>query len=293
MKDLLEISCGLDVHKEKIVACILTGPLGKPTRSEIREFSTLIPDMIALRNWIVSKNCHHVAMESTGIYWMPIYEILEDAFYGDITLLVVNARHMKNVPGKKTDMRDSEWISTLLRAGLLNGSFIPEKRIREFRDLNRYRKSVIRDITSQKNRIEKFLQSSGFRLSSFISDIFGASGRNIILHLIEHGQIDKTALDSCLKTKTRNRIDEILMSVNGTLSEHQKAFLRILMTHYDSLKKHLAEIETSLEEDMAPFALQVEQLNSIYGISTTASCAIIAEIGIDMKPFKTAEHIGL
>ncbi len=291
MKDLLEISCGLDVHKEKIVACILTGPLGKPTRSEIREFSTLIPDMIALRNWIVSKNCHHVAMESTGIYWMPIYEILEDAFSGDITLLVVNARHMKNVPGKKTDMRDSEWISTLLRAGLLNGSFIPEKRIREFRDLNRYRKSVIRDITSQKNRIEKFLQSSGFRLSSFISDIFGASGRNIILHLIEHGQIDKTALDSCLKTKTRNRIDEILMSVNGTLSEHQKAFLRILMTHYDSLKKHLAEIETSLEEDMAPFALQVEQLNSIYGISTTASCAIIAEIGIDMKPFKTAEHI--
>lgn len=258
MKDLLEISCGLDVHKEKIVACILTGPLGKPTHSEIREFSTLIPDMIALRNWIVSKNCHHVAMESTGIYWMPIYEILEDAFSGDITLLVVNARHMKNVPGKKTDMRDSEWISTLLRAGLLNGSFIPEKRIREFRDLNRYRKSVIRDITSQKNRIEKFLQSSGFRLSSFISDIFGASGRNIILHLIEHGQIDKTALDSCRKTKTRNRIDEI---------------------------------ETSLEEDMAPFALQVEQLNSIYGISTTASCAIIAEIGIDMKPFKTAEHI--
>ena len=258
MKDLLEISCGLDVHKEKIVACILTGPLGKPTHSEISEFSTLIPDMIALRHWIVSKNCHHVAMESTGIYWMPIYEILEDAFSGDITLLVVNARHTKNVPGKKTDMRDSEWISTLLRAGLLNGSFIPEKRIREFRDLNRYRKSVIRDITSQKNRIEKFLQSSGFRLSSFISDIFGASGRNIILHLIEHGQIDKTALDSCLKTKTRNRIDEI---------------------------------ETSLEEDMAPFALQVEQLNSIYGISTTASYAIIAEIGIDMKPFKTAEHI--
>ena len=118
-------------------------------------------------------------------------------------MLVVNACHMKNVPGKKADMRDSEWISTLLRAGLLNGSFIPEKRIREFRDLNRYCKSIIRDITSQKNRIEKFLPSSGFRLSSFISDIFGASGRNIILHLIEYGQIDKTALNSCLRTKTR------------------------------------------------------------------------------------------
>ena len=177
------------------------------------------------------------------------------------------------------------------RYGLLNGSFIPEKRIREFRDLNRYRKSIIRDITSQKNRIEKFLQSSGFRLSSFISDIFGASGKNIILHLIEHGQIDRTALDSCLKTKTRNHIDEILMSVNGTLSEHQKKFLKILMNHYDSLKEHLNEIEKDLEQDIEPFILQVQQLNSIYGISTTASCAIIAEIGVDMKPFKTAEHI--
>ncbi len=135
--------------------------------------------MIALRDWIVAQNCHHIAMESTGIYWMPIYEIPEDAFSGDITLLAVNARHMKNVPGKKTGMRDSEWISTLLRAGLLNGSSIPEKRIREFRDLNRYRKSVIRDITSQKNRVEKFPQSSGFQLPSFISDIFGASGRMI------------------------------------------------------------------------------------------------------------------
>ena len=291
MKDLLEISCGLDIHKEKIVACILTGPLGKPTHSEIREFTTLIPDMLALRDWIISENCHHVAMESTGIYWIPIYEILEDAFSGDITLLVVNARHMKNVPGKKTDMRDSEWISILLRAGLLNASFIPEKRIREFHDLNRYRKSIIRDITSQKNRIEKFLQSSGFRLSSFISDILGTSGRNIILHLMEHGQIDKISLDSYLKIKTRKRIDEILMSVNGALSEHQKSFLKILMCHYDSMKEHLVEIETHLQEDMLPFALQVEQLNTIYGISTTASCAIIAEIGTDMKPFKTAEHI--
>lgn len=141
-------------------------------------------------------------------------------------------------------MRDSEWISTLLRAGLLNGSFIPEKRIHEFLDLNRYHKSVLRDITSQKNRVEKYLQSSAFRLSSFISDISGASERNIILHLMEHGQIDRTALDSCLKTKTRNRIDE-----------------------------------------------QVEQFRSIYGISTTASCAIIAEICIDTEPFKTAEHI--
>lgn len=159
----------------------------------------------------------------------PIYEILEDTYSGDITLLVVNARHMKNVPGTKTDMCDSEWIATLLRAGLLNGSFIPDKQNREFRYLNRYRKSIIRDITSQKNRVEKFLQSSGFRLSSFISDIFGASGRNIIRHLIQHGCIDRESLDSCLKTKTRNHINEILVAVNGTLSKIQQDFLEMLM----------------------------------------------------------------
>lgn len=291
MKDLLEICAGLDVHKEKIVACILSGPLGKPTHTEIKEFSTLIPDMVALRDWIVQFDCQHVAMESTGIYWQPIYEILEDAFAGHITLLVVNARHMKSVPGKKTDMRDSEWIATLLRAGLLNGSFIPDKNIREFRHMNRYRKSIIRDITSQKNRVEKFLQSSGFRLSSFISDIFGASGRNIISHLIEYGQIDKSALDACLKTKTRNRISEILVSVNGTLSDHQKSFLKMLMDHYDSLRTHLSEIEIAVAAEMEPFALQVDHLNSIYGMGTTASCAIIAEIGVDMSRFKTSEHI--
>lgn len=229
MKDLLEISCGLDVHKDKIVACILSGPIGKTTVSEIREFTTLIPDMAALRDWIVSCNCHHVAMESTGIYWQPIYEILEDAYSGDIT--------------------------------------------------------------SQKNRVEKFLQSSGFRLSTFISDIFGASGRNIIRHLSQHGCIDRESLDSCLKTKTRNHINEILVAVNGTLSKIQQDFLEMLMDHYDSLKSHMAEIESALEQAMAPFSLHIEQLTSIYGINTTASCAIIAEIGTDMSYFKTAEHI--
>lgn len=291
MNDLLERCCGLDVHKDIIVACILSGPVGKPAKCEIREFSTLIPGMQDLKAWIVSENCHFVAMESTGIYWQPVYEILEDSFDGDITLLVVNARHMKNVPGKKTDMRDAEWISTLLRAGLLNGSFIPDKEIREFRHLTRYRKSVIHDITSQKNRIEKFLQSSGFRLSTFISDIFGASGRNIIEFLIEHGQIDKEHLNQCLKTKTRHKIDEIMVAVNGTLSEHQKNFLKMLVSHLDVLDSHLRDVESSIVLEVKQFSKQMAILSSIPGIAQTASASIIAEIGIDMGRFKTAEHI--
>ncbi|OAA93427.1 Transposase [Clostridium coskatii] len=291
MNDLLERCCGLDVHKDIIVACILNGPVGKPAKSEIREFSTLITGMRDLKAWIVSEDCHFVAMESTGIYWKPIYETLEDSFDGDISLLVVNARHMKNVPGKKTDMKDAEWIATLLRAGLLNGSFIPAKEIREFRDLTRYRKSVIRDITSQKNRIEKFLQSSGFRLSTFISDIFGASGRNIINCLIDHGQINKSQLNECLKTKTRKRIDEILIAVNGTLSVHQRNFLKMLVSHLDVLNSHLKDVEASIIAEINQFSSAIATLCSIPDIAETAAASIIAEIGVNMSCFKTAEHI--
>ena len=163
MQDILTCAMGLDIHRDVIVACLAKGELGADPEIEIRSFSTLIPEMRKLRDWVLEAECHHVAMESTGIYWQPIYEMLEPCFDGQISILVVNARHMKNVPGRKTDMRDAQWIATLLRAGLLKGSFIPDKTFRELRHLTRYRKSIVHDITAQKNRIDKFLQSSGFR----------------------------------------------------------------------------------------------------------------------------------
>lgn len=158
MQDILTCVMGLDVHRDIIVACLAKGELGTDPEIEIRSFSTLIPEMQKLRDWVLEADCHHVAMESTGIYWQPIYEMLELCFDGQINILVVNARHMKNVPGRKTDMRDAQWIATLLRAGLLKGSFIPDKTFRELRHLTRYRKSIVHDITAQKNRrIDKFL----------------------------------------------------------------------------------------------------------------------------------------
>jgi transposase len=282
---------GLDIHKDTIVACLLTGEVDNKPESEIRTFSTLIPDMQELRKWVEESGCHHIAMESTGIYWQPVYETLEDCFASEITLLVVNARHMKNVPGKKTDMRDSEWISTLLRAGLLSGSFIPDKEIRELRHLTRYRKSIVRDITSQKNRIEKFLQSSGFRISSFISDIFGASGRNILQHLVSHGFMTMEALDGCLKTKTRKNIKEIMVAVNGNLSMHQRGFLKMMLGHLEELEKHRGEIEISVSAFVERFSEEMLLLCSIQGISVTASSSVISEIGTDMSRFPTSEHI--
>ena len=211
MENVLACCCGLDIHKESIVACLLQGPLeeGYKPSSEIREFGTQLADLYALRDWLRARDCHYVAMESTGIFWQPVYAIIEKAFEDAMHLLVVNARHLKKVPGRKTDMRDAEWLAILLRAGLLRGSFVPERDIRDLRQFTRYRKALIGDITSQKNRIEKLLQSSGFRLSSFLSDIFGASGWAIMEQLVQVGYISKPSLEKCLKGRARQKTNEM------------------------------------------------------------------------------------
>ncbi|MBR6755468.1 MAG: IS110 family transposase [Peptococcaceae bacterium] len=291
MEDILTCTMGLDVHRDVIVACLIKGELNQKPEVEIRNFSTLRPDMENLKKWVLEQECKNVAMESTGIYWQPIYEILEDCFDEEINILVVNARHMKNVPGKKTDMRDSQWIATLLRAGLLRGSFIPAKSFRELRHLTRYRKSIVRDITSQKNRIDKLLQSSGFRLSAFISDVFGASGRNIIRHLFTHGSITKEELDKCLRTKTRAKIDQILTAVNGSLSKHQQDFLRLMFEHLEQIEAHKKVIEASIDNEIATHSEALALLCSIPGIDVTAASAIIAEIGTNMEFFPSSQHI--
>lgn len=291
MQDILTCVMGLDIHRDIIVACLAKGEIGGDPEIEIRSFSTLIPEMKKLRDWVLEVDCRHVAMESTGIYWQPIYEMLEPCFDGEINILVVNARHMKNVPGRKTDMRDAQWIATLLRAGLLKGSFIPDKAFRELRHLTRYRKSIVHDITAQKNRIDKFLQSSGFRFTAFLSDAFGASGRNIIRHLIRNGSIDRAALDKCLKTQTRKRIDQILVALNGSLSIHQRNFLAMAFGHLETLEAHRKTIEDAIADEILKHSEALSLLCSIPGIDVTAAAAIIAEIGTDMSAFPDSQHI--
>jgi transposase len=293
MEDILTCCCGLDIHKESIVACLLQGPIEegyKPTR-ELREFGTQLHDLKSLRTWLGEHECYHVAMESTGIYWQPVYGILEEALTDEMHLLVVNARHMKNIPGKKTDMRDAEWIATLLRAGLLRGSFVPERDIRTLRQYTRYRKALVRDMVSQKNRIEKLLQSSGFRLSSFLSDIFGASGWAIMLQLVAVGYITRESLDTCLKARARQKSDALLTNLNGTLSAPERRLLGMQLAHLQDLLDNLHEVETDIRDDFSDFEEPIELLDSIPGISETAAYAILAEIGRDMSAFPTAQHI--
>jgi transposase len=293
MEDILDRCCGLDIHKESIVACLLQGPIRSQMKpqSEIREFGTQLKDLLALRKWLEEHECNYVAMESTGIYWQPVYAVLEAALSDEMHLLVVNARHMRNVPGKKTDMRDAEWIATLLRAGLLKGSFVPERDIRDLRQFTRYRKALIRDITSQKNRIEKLLQSNGFRLSSFLSDIFGSSGSALMHQLVEIGFITSQSLDMCLKARARQKASEILSSLNGTLSVPQRKLLKMQLAHLTDLQDNLREVETEIHDGFSQFQGPIELLDSIPGIDQTAAYTILAEIGKEMAAFPTAQHI--
>lgn len=293
MQDILDCCCGLDIHKESIVACVLRGPIeeGLKPRSEIREYGTQLYNLMALRKWLEEQNCQFVAMESTGIYWQPVYAVLETALSDNMHLLVVNARHMKNVPGKKTDLRDAEWIATLLRAGLLKGSFVPERDIRDLRQFTRYRKAIIRDITSQKNRIEKLLRSSGFNLSTFLSDIFGASGLAILGRLVQTGLITSQDLEECLKGRARLKASEILSDLNGTLSVSQRKLLKIELAHLKDAQDNLAEVEEEIRANFSQFEGPLHLLDSIPGIDTTAAFAILAEIGSKMDAFPTAQHI--
>ena len=296
MQTILHNCCGLDVHKDSIVACILKtsnaslDSNNEEVEKEIRVFETFPNTLKELKNWLESEDCHHVAMESTGVYWYPVYEVLESAFGGDIEVLVVNARHMRNVRGKKTDIKDAEWIAKLLRAGLLAGSFIPPHEVRELRQLTRYRKSIVEDISAQKNRIEKTLQTANVKLSTFLTDVFGVSGRNLINVLVEKGHLSPEDVETETKRISQEKKDAIKRVVNIQLSTHVRQFIRMQLNLLDDLLAYLKSIEESIDELSAQFQEEIERIDTIPGIATTAATAIIAEIGTDMSKFPTAER---
>jgi len=298
MDTLYDIACGLDVHKNSVVACIVKTDTTSKTidNKEIlelvkRNFTTFSEGLNELKEWIVANECHRVAMESTGVYWHPVYDALEDAFDGDIEVLVCNPRNMHNMPGKKTDMSDAEWIGRCLRSGMLTGSFIPPLVIRELRELTRYRKSIVEDISTQKNRIEKTLQSAGFKLSSFLTDIFGVSGRNIIDALIQNGYLAEGDVDILTKSISAEKKMEMKRLLTNKLSAHSQTVLKTKIKHLDELLSHLIEVEALINEITIQFEVEIKNLDTVPGISETSAKAIIAEIGTDMSKFKTAEHL--
>jgi len=296
MEFILHNCCGLDVHKNTVVACILKTSNfsvynnNTEVEKQIRKFNTFPDELLQLKHWLEQEGCRHVAIESTGVYWIPVYEVLETAFDGEIEIVVTNARHMRNVPGKKSDVKDSEWIAELLGCGLLRSSFIPPQNVRELREVTRYRKNIVHDIGMQKNRIEKTLQMAGIKLSSIISDIFGVSGRNLINVLVNKGHLTPEDVEREARYIVKEKQDKIKIAINGNLSQPKRDFLKVQLECLDYLLAHLITVESSIDKLSTPFIEEVERLVTIPGIAKTSATAIIAEIGIDMSKFPTAEH---
>lgn len=286
--DILLTHCaGMDVHQKEIVVCALTGSNDEVIQKEIKTFSTLTKSLFELLKWLEEREITHIAMESTGIYWKPVFNILEGYF--DIT--IANAQRIKNVPGRKTDVSDAEWIAKLLRHGLIEKSFVPSQDLRELRDLTRLRKKWIGNLTAEKNRISKVLECSNIKLGSVISDIFGVSGRKLLNQLVEKGYLDKTDIDNNIHHSLRKKADTISESLFGTLNEHQMFMIKSSWSHIEYMEKSIQELETRMEKILSSYQGEKEILLSIPGVKDHTAACIIAEIGTDMSQFPSSRHL--
>ncbi|MDJ8809503.1 IS110 family transposase [Salmonella enterica] len=275
--------CGLDVHKKTVTACAIT-PKGK----EIRTFSTMTDDLIQMADWIKSHRCTHVAMESTGVYWKPIFNLLE---LEELHIMVVNAQHIKAVPGRKTDVKDAEWIADLLRHGLLQGSFIPKREQRELRELVRYRRSLIDERSREVSRIQKVLEGANIKLSSVATDILGVSGRAMIEAMIE-GVEDSRKLAELAKARLKNKKGDLERALRGLIGPHQKLMLETQLKHIDFLDEQIANLDEEVKERMLPFEEDLERLDTIPGVGRRTAEQLLAEIGTNVEEqFPSAAHL--
>ena len=282
MNVIYERCCGMDVHKNTIVDCLIKGK-----KKEIRNFSTMTFSLLELIDWLKSADCQCVAMEATGSYWKPIYNLLE---MEDINTLVVNAHHIKAVPGRKTDVKDSEWIADLLRHGLLNGSFIPKREQRELKELVRYRRSMVQERARELNRIQKVLEGANIKLGSVVSDIDGKSSRRM-LDMLVSGCTDVQAMADQALSQMRKKIPQIEEALHGFMGEHQRIMLRLMLKHIDTLGEQVLSLDQEIQERMKPVNNQVYLIDSIPGVGERSAQIIIAEIGIDMNQFPSAAHL--
>lgn len=276
---------GLDVHKETVVACVMVREGGK-LQKEIRSFRTMTSDLLMLHDWLMAYGVTHVAMESTGIYWRPIFNLLEGSF----SVLLVNAAHIKAVPGRKTDVRDCEWIADLLSHGLLKGSFIPPQDIRDLRDLTRYRKSLTDERIREVNRLQKLLETANIKLSSVASDVMGVSGRAMLDALIS-GSTDPEVLANLARGKLRKKLPLLQQALEGRFRPHHRFLLGQILSHLDYLDEAIEAISKEVENHITPFSDQIQLLDTIPGVDQKVAQAIVAEIGVDMNQFPSHRHL--
>jgi transposase len=285
MERVIERGAALDVHQKTIAACVrVPGPAGQ-RQQFVQTFGTTAAQLLALRDWLLAHGVTHVAMESTGVYWKPVYYVLE----AHCTCLLVNAAHVKQVPGRKTDVRDGEWLAQLLEHGLLRGSFVPPEPIRELRDLTRYRHVLVQERTREANRVHKVLTDAGLQLASVASNVLGVSGRAMLLALIE-GTTDPQILADLAQGKLRRKLPALREALVGRFRPHHARLVTHMLAHLDYLDEAVAELTAQIEQVLAPFATEAKRLDAIPGVGPRTAEILIAELGVDMRQFPTARH---
>jgi transposase len=283
---LYQSCCGLDVHKKMIVACLRRADEGGKVGKQVRTFGTTTSELLSLSDWLVEAGCTHVAMEATGVYWKPVYNILE----GQMELLVVNAQHIKAVPGRKTDVKDAEWIAQLLQHGLLKASFIPPQSQRDLRDLTRYRTTLVRERARIVNRLQKVLEDANLKLAGVATDVMGVSGRAMLEALLA-GQTDTEQLAELAKGRLRKKIPQLKEALRGRVREHHRFMLSEQLSHIDYLDEAIERLAAEIGERLRPFEPEIQLLDTLPGVNRQTAEELIAEIGADMSRFPDGHHL--
>jgi transposase len=285
MEVLYPRCAGLDVHQQTVVACARVAS-GSTVQQEVRTFGTTTGDLLALADWLTAQGCTHVAMESTGVYWKPIWHVLD----GHFELILANALQIRSVPGRKTDVNDAMWIADLLAHGLIRSSFVPPAPIHELRDLTRTRKQLVREIAQHTLRIQKVLEDANLKLTSVISDVMGMSGRAMIEAIIK-GEQDPNRLADLSQGRLKASRPAVVAALKGLVTPHHRFLLRLHLTQIDALEVAVRDVEARLGEALAPFQGAIDRLMTIPAVGPTVARVIVAEIGVDMSRFPTAGHL--
>jgi transposase len=283
---IIERCCGLDVHQAMVVACLLVGRPDQKPRKEVRTFRTVTRELLSMRAWLTAAGCTHVGMESTGVYWKPVYAVLEGSF----ELVVGNAHHIKNVPGRKTDVKDCEWIADLLRHGLIDRSFVPPEPIRELRDLLRYRRKLVESRTSERNRLQGVLETANIKLASVASDVFGVSGMRMLKALVD-GDATPQQMAQLARRRLRSKLSELELALEGSVREHHRFLLAMQMRRLKAVEEELALLDKRIEEKLEPYRPEHTNLMTIPGVDWVVAAGLIAELGVDMNVFKSPSHL--
>jgi transposase len=285
MEAIVERVAGVDVGQATVVATVLVGAAHERARKETRTFRTITRELFGLREWLHAKGVTHVALEGTGIYWRPVYEVLEDGF----EMILGNAHHIKKVPGRKTDVKDSEWLADLARHGLIAKSFVPPKPLRRLRELLRYRRKLMESRTAERNRLLKLLETANVKLASVASSVFGVSGRLMLQALIE-GVATPAAMAALAQGRLRKKVGELEEALEGRFDEHHRFLLQLQLQRLDHTDSDLATLDAHIDEALIPYRDQCERLEQIPGVSRVVAAVLVAELGTDMTVFRSAQH---